>query len=150
MDKGDFAQWMQREHERVDELVQIVREKLIIPPAGQRGAWLVELQDRFDHLRAHMIKHMSMEEEGGYLAPILERRPTLSGQVETLRNEHREFIQILGYIHRELHEAAPEDGLLIRDACERIHNCLSYLESHEQKETLLVFSVFTLDMGDRD
>ena len=147
METRDYANWLQQEHQRAAELAAVLREKVGCIPQGGFEQWLAELRDRFDHLRAHLQKHMALEERGGYLTAVLEQRPTLSGAVELLRNEHRELTRIMNGIHQTLHEVAPQDTLMIRDSCVRIQNLLSYVEHHEARENSLVLSVFTEDLG---
>jgi hemerythrin-like domain-containing protein len=147
MDAENIAAWMQKEYRRVQELVQRLRERLPAPTAGGRAEWLDEVRDRFDHLRAHQIKHMALEEEGGYMQPVLEQRPTLAPQVERLHQEHRELMAIMNSIHEALHQLTANDSLQIMDVYKRIENYLGYLDHHEESENLLVSSVFTEDMG---
>ena len=147
MDTKDYANWLKQEHQRASELAGVLREKVTCIPRGGFERWLVELRDRFDHLRAHLQKHMALEERGGYLTAVLEQRPTLSDAVGRLRNEHRELGRIMNGIHQTLHETAPQDTLMIRDTCARIQNLLGYVEHHEGRENSLVLSVFTEDIG---
>ena len=147
MDAENIASWMQREYGRIQELVGRLRERLPAPTAGGQAQWLEEVRDRFDHLRAHQIKHMALEEEGGYMQPVLEQRPTLAPQVGRLHHEHRELMEIMNSVHETLNRLTPDDSLQIRDVCKRIEEYLGYLDHHEESENLLVTSVFTQDMG---
>jgi hypothetical protein len=38
----------------------------------------------------------------------------------------------------------------MRDCCARIENLLSYIEHHDNEETLMVTSAFTRDLGAND
>jgi hypothetical protein len=150
MNAPKTAEWLAEEHRKVVDLMERLRAKSTVPQPQERGPWLEEVRRRFEHLRAHMIKQFALEEDGGYLVPVLECRPTLSKQVEALRHEHAEIIEILNTIHDALHRAEPVDGLLIRDTWSRIRNLLGYIEDHDQNEYKLVTSVFTVDMGGKD
>lgn len=147
MDAQSIAKWMLQEHLRVDELVGRLRERGAAPQPAERAHWIEEVRDRFDHLRAHLFKHLAMEEDGGYMKSVLECRPTLSDQVEKLHREHREMVELMNSIHQAVHQATADDALLISDACARIQHFLSYLERHQESENLLTASVFTDDMG---
>ncbi len=149
METKDFANWLKEEHQRAGELAGVLREKVCCVPRTGHENWLGELREDFDHLRAHLQKHMALEERDGYLPTVLEHRPTLSGEVDQLRNEHRELARLMDGIHQALHEVQTADGLIIRDCCSRIGNFLGYIEQHESRENALVLSVFTNDIGTR-
>ena len=43
---------------------------------------------------------MALEESDGYMASVLERRPTLAPQVDELKHEHAELARIMDGVHR--------------------------------------------------
>ena len=147
----DLITWLREEHTKVRNLLDRLREKVGVVPRANLGPWIEEVRDRFDHLRAHLTKHMALEEfeEGGYLSAVLERRPALSEKVEWLKHQHAEFIRIMDGIHRAVHELTPEDRLLVRDCCRRIEDLLSYIDDHDDDENMLVTYAFTQDLGTR-
>ena len=150
MPAENFAAWLQKEHHRVNELIQGRRALIGAVPITGQAAWIAEVSKRFEHIRAHLRQHMALEERDGYLASVLELRPTLAGEVARLQHEHLELARLTDDIHRTLGQLAPEDRLLTRDACQRIGNLLSYLEHHEADENLIVLSAFTDDIGAKD
>lgn len=143
-------QWIREEHEKVDDLIHSLRHQVGSAPRAGLPGWIRETQDRFDHLRAHLQKHMALEEADGYLKEVVDRRPTLSREVDRLAHEHREMSKIMASIHEHLHHLTPEDPLLIRDCCLRIQALLGYVERHEDFENVLVTSVFSQDIGSKD
>lgn len=150
MTRDDFVAWMRDEHEKVQDLANCLRGKVAFAPQANLAAWINEVQDRFDHFRAHLTKKMALEEQNGHLTAVTERRPALAPEVERLCHEHAEVMRIMDGIHRTVHELAPDDRLLIRDSCARIQNLLSYVEHHEELENNLVTFAFTQDIGTRD
>ncbi len=150
MKARELAQWMRDEHEKVHELAEKLQEKAAIIPRTNQGRWIQDARQAFDHLRAHMIKHMALEEQDGYMLCVVEQRPALSREVERLAREHASLAHILNSIHQELGELRPEDQLLILDCCRRIQNLLQYVERHEKDENLLVLTAFTNDIGTKD
>lgn len=145
-----IADWVRREHEKVREVATRLQEKVAIVPRTNHAKWIQEAREAFDHLRAHMIKHMALEEQDGYMATVVELRPALSREVDRLSHEHAELMQIMDSIHEDLHELRGEDHLLILDSCRRIQNLLHYLEHHEKDENLLLLSTFSNDVGTKD
>lgn len=147
MNTQELARWLRDEHDKVNELISALREKVAIAPQTNQQKWIEETRRAFEHLRAHNIKHIALEEQGGYMAAVVQRRPTLAREVDRLAHEHHEMLTIMNRIHDELEALRPEDQLLIRDCCNRIQNLLSYVEHHENAENLLVFTAFTDDLG---
>ena len=150
MDTQEIAQWMRDEHARVHELANELREQVAVVPRANLGKWIADVREQYEHFRAHLIKHMALEERDGYLPSVTERRPTLAGEVERLKHEHVETIKIMDGIHEAVHQLTVEDRLLIRDCRDRIGDLLSYIEHHEEEEDLLITHVFTRDIGTAD
>lgn len=150
MDASKIAQWMREEHDKVEDLSNRLKERVAVVPRANLGNWINEVRDRFEHFRAHLIKHMALEESEGYLIAVTERRPTLSREVERLEHEHRELEKIMESIHHAFSELAADDRLLVRDCCSRIEKLLAYIERHEDDENLLVTQAFARDIGTND
>ena len=150
MKTDDLARWMREEHLRVRELTDLLRSEITSQPRTQVDDWLARFRDRFEHLRAHLQKHFALEEQGGYLPTVLERRPTLSESVERLRHEHNELSRMMDGIHLALGAVAPEDQTLIRDCCRRVENLLVEVCRHEADENLILMTVVTRDIGAND
>jgi len=147
MDREKLAEWMKQEHVRIQELSNHLREHVVAVPPGSREAWLAELNKRFDHFAAHVRRVMSIQEEGGYLLPVLEVRPTLSAQVELLRHEHTELRQLMDNLQETVRALKPQSNLLIRDACTRIQVFLGHVQRHEEHENHIVLYTLTEDIG---
>jgi len=147
MKPEELARWISEEHQKVHELASRLQECVACIPRARAEKWISDAREAFEHLRAHLTKHMSLEENEGYMVPVVERRPGLSREVDRLAHEHKEFIRLMDMIHHQLAELRPEDGLLIRDCCHRIRDLLCYVEHHKNEENLMVLSVFNLDIG---
>lgn len=150
MKAEDIGQWMREEHAKVEELADRLRERVGVVPRLNLERWLREVRHQFEHFRAHMVRHMALEEHNGYMSAVVERRPTLSPQVDRLNHEHLELSRLLETIHAALGQIGPDDRLLVRDCCRRIGELLNYIEHHENDENMLVTFVFTQDIGTKD
>ena len=151
MDPEKLARWMKSEHVAVDRLAEELRRKIAAVPAEtHRDAWWKDLCGHYDHFRAHLIKHMSLEEKDGYLAVVRERRPSLEGQIVALQREHHQLTAIMKRIDEEMDAATTADLLLLRDCCSRIECLIDYIDHHEERENLMVMSVFTDEIGTKD
>ncbi len=149
-DIKDIAQWICVEHNTVEELAGRLRETILQIPSGSRAEWLKELKKRYEHYRAHMHKHMALEEDGGYLTPVLEKVPTLSKRVEKLKQNHGELSRLMDNLHHTLETVTPQDDLLIVDCTQRISNLLLYNDQHQEQENQIVLHAFMQDVGSRD
>ncbi len=97
-----------------------------------------------------MTRHFELEEDDGYLIPVLERRPTLTPEVVRLKREHVELIRLMNLIAAELAQVGPEDRILAGDVRGRLEFLLLCLEDHENRENLLVSCAVTMDLGNKD
>lgn len=150
MNNVELARWMRDEHEKVGELSAILREKVATVPRVYQQKWLEEIRRSFSQLCAHHLKHMELEEQDGYLAVVVQKRPMLSGKVDLLAHEHHEIRTIMERIQEDLERIRAEDHLLMCNASERILSILACVEHHENEENLLVLSAFTDDIGTKD
>lgn len=133
----DVARRMEEEHAIVDRLVRGLREWLAALPRSNFARWIDGARQRFDHFRAHLIRHFAEEERDGYMRLLAGVHPIVTAEVERLRREHGEMIRLLEAMHRDLQALTPEDRLLIQDAGGRMERFLAILEHHEHEEHLL-------------
>lgn len=150
MQRDDLAGWMLDEHAKVHALSDELREMVTGRPRGDRAQWIKDLGRLFDDFAAHLRRHASLEEEGGYLTHVLQLRPTLSEAVDIIKREHEELTTILRDLQAAVHELAPTDNLLLRDCCKRVEHFLTWVERHEEHENHIVIYAFTQDIGTPD
>lgn len=150
MNKQDLAHWLREEHAMVEELVAGLRQHTVLLPRLNLAGWLGELRHKFDRFRNHLARHFELEEDDGYLIPVLERRPTLSPDVNRLKREHIELMRLIDLVAAELELVGAEDRLLAGDVRGRIEHLLLCLEDHENRENLLVSCAVTMDLGNKD
>lgn len=142
--------WLREEHLKVEALANELRQTVAVVPRVATPVGLEALRDRFGKFRAHLIKHMSMEEDGGYMVPVLSRRPGLAGRVGRLQHQHGQVRRLLDDIHGLLNDMTPEDLILAQDCSRRIDHLLDIIHQHEEAENDLVEFVFTDDIGTTD
>ena len=147
MDTQALVRWLREEQDKVREISARMQEKVAVAPRTNQQKWIEGLRESFDHLRAHQVKHMALEERDGYMVPVVNRRPALAREVDRLAHEHREMRRILDGIHEELCRLQSGDALLIRDCCRRIGDLVSYIEQHDADENRLLLTAFTEDIG---
>jgi len=146
----DLAEWIRTESKVVEKLSGRLCKSVACIPQDNLISWLSELTGHFERFRAHFQKHMALEEGAGYLAPVLERRPSLSNEVEHLRSQHDQISILMTAIYQQLCELKPEQPLMMLDCCRRIENLVACIARHEQRENLIVSHVFAQDLGTSD
>jgi hypothetical protein len=147
MEEAALANWMRNESVRIRDLANELREHMSTVPGRDRKPWLAELAVRFDHLTVHLQRMMAIEEEDGYLTPVIEHRPALAGAVELLRHEHDELRCLTENLTATVHNLRPEDNLIISDTCTRIQIYLGHVQRHEEHENHIVLYTLTEDIG---
>lgn len=138
MQAKDVAEWMRVQYETVHKLANDLRTKIAESPRGDVNHWLDDLRARFGRFQGHVTEHMRIEEDGGYLKPVLENRPTLARQVDLLRDEHRQICVLMREIADSLGKLTANDHVLMRHCGGRIKNILSIIERHEDHENHMV------------
>jgi hemerythrin-like domain-containing protein len=147
MSPREIAQWMREEHAVVQDLTQRLRDRVAIIPRTGLKPWMAETCAQLDRFRVHLRKHFDLEETDGYLEAVLRESPRLASQVDRLRHEHDEITRILDWIQQEAGTVTDQDAILIEDCRCRAQNLLRYIKDHEEREDLIVMSVFTNDLG---
>ena len=139
-----------RQHTALLELSRVIREHIVKQPGVSSPDWLHGLREAVKRLKSHLAMNYDVKGSGGYLAHVLEVRPTLSKQVERIRHEHSEILRMIDWIDNELNQITPEDRLLIGDACARVQRFMAVVAQHDQREAMLTMLVFNQDIGGID
>ena len=77
MKAEELARWVRAEHEKVGELMERLEDRVNCVPKANQGQWLDEVRKDFGHFRAHITKHMALEEQDGYMSQSQLRHPIL-------------------------------------------------------------------------
>jgi len=121
---------------------------------------VLEKSDDLDQIRAvvddlsDLLKEHFQDEEkaGGLYEELLSLRPVLDSQLEVLREEHREIMQALEALHRQLHElnkVTEADDLEERRGQIRVRASvfLQLIHLHERVESRLVADTYYIEDG---
>lgn len=146
-DDPNIIEKVRMEHERLRDIKAALLAALDSAADADPAKWLEELTSKFEHYRAHLIHRVALSEIGGFLEVVLERRPTLSHQVDHLKASHKEMIEMAAETMRELRELDRKHPDSVRQANLLVKMALSEVKYHEEAEQLLVSFVFTQDTG---
>jgi hypothetical protein len=94
-------------------------------------------------LRAHLAQHFRCEEDGGYMAAVLQRKPQSERAVQRLLGEHRPMIEVLDVLVRE----ATMVDRISDDFRRRVAEWAELLRRHESEENVLVEDAFNQEFG---
>lgn len=98
-------------------------------------------------LQRHLERMMTLEEGGGYMDAVRERKPNWAPKVEALEHDHDEIRRLLSEVMTQLEGDHARDPLRFTDICEHLTHFLARLDRHDQNETDLLMEVFTEDIG---
>lgn len=150
MTHQDTARIIKKEHEIVERLIDELRQETAVVPRANLKPWTDRLFPKFEHFRAHMTKHMALEEVDGYMVQVSRQLPALEVEIDRLAHEHGELMTLMNGIYESLKNLADDDRLIARDSCRRIGDLLSYVEHHENEESRLLTFAFSQEFGEKD
>ncbi len=150
MSEQEMAAWMQEQHKALLDLNHMIKEHIVAQPGVECDDWLRGLRESFKRLKSHLKINYDVKRSGGYLAHVLEVRPTLSDQVERIKHEHDEILKMAEWITGELDQIKCSDRLLIADAGARIQRFMAITAQHNQREAMITMLVFNQDIGGID
>jgi len=139
----DFSE-IKRQHEELKKILNHLQGSAAQGPstasAEQRR---VALREEVVRLRASLVEHFRMEEEGGYLEAATEAGQGYS--VARLQRQHTEILDALGQVA----EACRSGGALDRAAA-RVREVIGQLREHEAEECRLMQDAVIDDIGTGD
>lgn len=97
--------------------------------------------------KRHFRRLMALEEEGGYMAVVLETRPGLSDDVAALEKEHVVFRKELGRILARLRSVAATDSTTFTAITDDLSALLDKIDRHNQQENRLLQEALLTDVG---
>jgi len=145
MDAHEMARVMREEHEQVLRVADEIRRHAA--EAATTAAWIDEFRRQVRQFRDHLQSHFTLEEQGGYLACVVEERPMLHEDVETLKRQHEEMSRRLDALHHEAGALTPENHPAVARCRAEVAALLEALAEHEALEDHLVLTVLNEDLG---
>lgn len=116
-------------------------------PAVSMPRKLSSLKFTIKSFQRHLERVISIEEEGGYLIEVVERKPYLQDRIDRLAGQHRRF-------RNRVRELVPELGTIheweddrFHDVCGDISRLLDDLDMHDSAEIELLQDTLLMDEG---
>jgi hypothetical protein len=126
----------------------LLRDLQALEVAGRSSSKndLETLRTRLDATRAHLVEHFRFEEENGYMDSVRTREPRLERAVDQLAEEHRQLMDSLDALRREIASAPSVFEAVASKVTAWVHK----VQAHEARENHLVQEAFGLDIGAED
>lgn len=137
-------------HRQLDEEIDELRTAIAADVGSRPESWLAHCVECFRRFHTNLRRHIEIEESGGFMEPVVQRRPTLTPQVDQLRLEHRVMVDCCEGLEHDMQRTGtlkPEDADVLRA---RVHELLAALRKHEHTENAMVQDVFSQDIGTGD
>jgi hypothetical protein len=135
-----------RDHRALHVLLDRARALSRAPlEALPKQRWLSVLDHEVRSLTTALERHFALEERGGYLREVTQRRPRFERQIHDLAAQHAVFRGQLGGLARGL-STAPDVGA----AQAQLDQLLSELEAHEHAENELLQAAASVELGAGD
>jgi hypothetical protein len=135
---------MHEEHASLGETLRGLDEVIHSPLKGRPAP----VADRLIALRTRLAEHFAFEEQGGYMAAVLDHAPQLHRTVGELLAEHRQLAEGLDSLIEAAHAAAA--GGHLEEFTGRVKEWAARLRRHEARENRLVQDASNRDTAAED
>ncbi len=149
--KDDISARIEEEHKQLRACMESLVEELEkdIDPARFKE-WKLDFLLRLRDFQNNLQKHFDLEEEGGYMADIMQVAPQYAFRLENLREEHRKIITDLNHIVSVLKGIDHPSPSGIERLRRRVHDLLELFRQHESEEYRLIQEAYMQDYGQGD
>ncbi len=138
--QSDFLGAMQDAHRDLFEELSLLEQSLDF--SDQQIP--TELRQRMENVVSLVTCHFALEEEGGYLIAVRERRPEMAQRIDQLKAQHETLSETI----RELMSSEiTRDPSLVRQS---LQAWIQNMREHERLENELVLTAFNSDLGTGD
>lgn len=115
----------------------------------ERISSMEEVSDLLAQLGDRLVRHFSMEEEGGYFAEALTQAPRLVSRANELMAQHPKMCTRARDLVLEIDPIRPKQDWW-QTTRERFNAFRDELLKHEQREDLLIQEAYNRDLGAND
>ena len=148
MDTNSIYDQALAEHQEIKKIIHRLLEMIHNKP-GMDTVDAAGVLEIFSELSNHLKIHFSIEEDGGFMDPVLAFRPQAAALVQSLKSEHVEMLglcdQGMQTLSGNLSTPSAKDH-----AFKIILDLVKKLENHEREEDDLIQSVYVNDLGTKD
>ncbi|HOJ61701.1 MAG TPA: hemerythrin domain-containing protein [bacterium] len=150
MGTDEIAQKAREENQIIKHLLEELLDQIQTRPPAPVSDWLQGLEAKAEALCAHLQAYFQIEEEGGFMQPVLEKNPASAKTIEILKEEHARFIAELKALIHSIQDTQRIQRTEIDTVCASFKQLIASLRQHEQNENALLQAVFSDDIGTND
>ncbi|MFB3788223.1 MAG: hemerythrin domain-containing protein [bacterium] len=145
-----IAQKAQEENQIIKDLLRDLLDTIQTRPQTQISDWLRELEAKASNLCAHLQAYFQIEEDGGFMIPVLEKHPASAKTIEALKEEHARFINEMNALIQSIQGTSSIQKSDVDTVCASFKSLIASLHQHERNENALIQTVFSDDIGTND
>ena len=136
------------EHQILHHVKQALRVTLDWQaPAVSMPRKLSSLQFTIKSFQRHLERVISLEEEGGYMANVLESRPYFQDRIDQLASDHARFRKRLQELMPELNDISEWEEPRFNGVCGELRSLLDDVDEHDAREIELLQESLLYDDG---
>jgi hemerythrin-like domain-containing protein len=116
-------------------------------PAVSMPRKLSSLQFTMKSLQRHFDRVVTIEEEGGYMAEVMDTKPYFQDRVEQLAQDHVRFRERLQKLDADLNDTKEWDEPRFERNCKDLRELIADLDRHNELENELLQESMLMDEG---
>ncbi len=138
------------EHYQIKQLIESMNKSIENKPEDELSKWQQNMHQQALELYKHLKEHFDLEEDGGFMTPVLEAQPASAPTVKFLQDEHQVLLNELDKLVETMCQPACLTNPECEKLCEDFKQLMATLRKHERNEDQLMQSVYTVDIGTKD
>jgi hypothetical protein len=136
------------EHQILEHVKQALRVTINWQaPVVSMPRKLSSLQFTIKSFQRHFERVISIEEEGGYMADVLDSKPYLQERIDQLAGDHARFRERLRRLIPELNDIKEWEEPRFNQLCDDLRSLLDDVDRHDAREVELLQESQLLDDG---
>jgi hemerythrin-like domain-containing protein len=136
------------EHQILEHVKQALRVTINWQaPVVSMPRKLSSLQFTIKSFQRHFERVISIEEEGGYMADVLDSKPYLQERIDQLAGDHAHFRERLRRLIPELNDIKEWEEPRFNQLCDDLRSLLDDVDRHDAREVELLQESQLLDDG---
>jgi len=136
------------EHQILEHVKQALRVTINWEaPVVSMPRKLSSLQFTIKSFKRHLERVISIEEEGGYMAEVVEAKPYLQNRIDRLARDHDVFRNRLRKLIPELNDIKEWEEPRFDQVCDELRKLLDDVDRHDLGEVNLLQESLLMDDG---
>lgn len=136
------------EHQVLEHIKQALRVTINWrAPVVSMPRKLASLQFTIKSFQRHLERVISIEEEGGYMADVVDVKPYFQDRIDQLQGDHARFRARLRKLLPELNDIKEWEEPRFDQVCDELSNLLDDVDEHDAHEVELLQESLLMDDG---